>query len=196
MEHRISFLLLCRSSLHEFPWFRVASLPQLLVLFGFNNSLNTNTKRSGTSDFILTFEQFTWILSWFLWRLSHNSWFCLASTTRLIQIRNGAEHRISFYFDSPGFVRLLSHSSWFCLASTTHLIQIRSGAERNIGFHSYVCAGAVCMDSPGLLLSHSSRLCLASTTRLIQIRNGAEHRILFLLLNSLHGFSPGFYSFL
>ena len=53
---------------------------------------------------------------------------------------------------------------------------------------------AVCMDSPGYvwLLSHNSWFCLASTTRLIQIRNGAEHRISFLLLNSLHGFSPGF----
>ena len=35
----------------------------------------------------------------FVWLLSHSSWFCLASTTRLVQIRNGAEHRIlSIYF--------------------------------------------------------------------------------------------------
>ena len=35
----------------------------------------------------------------FVWLLSHSSWFCLASTTCLIQIRNGAEHRIlSIYF--------------------------------------------------------------------------------------------------
>ena len=35
----------------------------------------------------------------FVWLLSHSSWFCLASTTRLIQIRNGTEHRIlSIYF--------------------------------------------------------------------------------------------------
>ena len=133
-EHRISFLRLCRSSLHGFSWFCVASFSQLLVLFGFYNSLNTNPKRSGTPDFILTFERFAWILSWFLWLLSHNSWFCLASTTRLIQIRNGAEHRILFLIDSPGFVRLLSRSSWFCLASTTRLIQIRNGAEHQILF--------------------------------------------------------------
>ena len=45
------------------------------------------------------------------------------------------------------------------------------------------------MDFPGFvwLLSHSSWFCLASTTRLILMRNGAEHRILYLLLNSLHG---------
>ena len=52
-EHRISFLRLCRSSLHGFFWFCLASFPQLLVLFGFHDSLNTNPKRSGTSDFIL-----------------------------------------------------------------------------------------------------------------------------------------------
>ena len=40
----------------------MASFPQLLVLFGFHNSLNTNPKRSGTS---LTFEQLAWILSRF-----------------------------------------------------------------------------------------------------------------------------------
>ena len=49
-EHRISFLRFCRSSLHGFSWFCV---PQLLVLFGFHNSLNTNPKRNGTLDFIL-----------------------------------------------------------------------------------------------------------------------------------------------
>ncbi len=46
----------------------MASFPQLLFLFGFHNLLNTNPKRSGTSDSILTFEQFAII-----------SWFCLAS---------------------------------------------------------------------------------------------------------------------
>ena len=107
------------------------------------------------------------ILHGFVRLLSYSSWFCLASTTHLIQIQSGTEHRISFsllnslhgFYRSPGFVRLLSHSSWFCLAS-----------------------------------SHNSWFCLASTTRLIQIRDGAEHRISFLLLNSLHGFyrSPGF----
>ena len=92
----------------QFAWFCVAPFPQLLVLFGFHNSLNTNPKRSGTPHFILTFEQLAWILSWFVQLLSHNSWFCLASTTRLIQIRNGAVHRISFLIRfSPGFVRLL-----------------------------------------------------------------------------------------
>ena len=35
----------------------MASFPQLLVLCGFHNSLNTNPKRSGTSDFIFTFVQ-------------------------------------------------------------------------------------------------------------------------------------------
>ena len=162
-EHRISFSLL--NSLHGFsPGFVcMASFPQLLVLFGFHNSLNTNPKRSRTSDFILTFEQFAWILSWF----------CLASTTRLIQIRNGAEHRISFlllnslhgFCRSPGFVRLLSHSSWFCLASTTRLIQFRNGVEHRISFlllnslHGFY-------RSPGFvrLLSHSSWFCAVSTT--------------------------------
>ena len=41
----------------------MASFTQLLVLFGFHNSLNTNSKRSGTVDLLLTFEQFAWILS-------------------------------------------------------------------------------------------------------------------------------------
>ena len=41
----------------------MASFIQLLVLFGFHNSLNTNPKRSETVDLILTFEQFAWILS-------------------------------------------------------------------------------------------------------------------------------------
>ena len=76
----------------------------------------------------------------FVWLLSHSSWFCLASTARLIQIRNGAEHRISFLIRfSPGFVWLLSHSSWFCLASTTCLIQIRGGAEHRISFSPGLC---------------------------------------------------------
>ena len=61
-EHRISFSLL--NSLHGFsPGFVWLLFPQLLVLFGFHNSLNTNPKRSGTLDFILTFEQLAWILS-------------------------------------------------------------------------------------------------------------------------------------
>ena len=65
----------------------------------------------------------------FVLPLSYRSWFCLASTTRLIQIRSGAEHRIPFlpltslHGLSPGFVWLLSHSSWFCAVSTTRLIQ-------------------------------------------------------------------------
>ena len=71
MEQWLSFLLLCRSSLHGFSWFCV---PQLLVLFGFHNSLNTDLKWSRTSDFILTFEQFSWILSWF----------CVASFPQLL----------------------------------------------------------------------------------------------------------------
>ena len=169
-----------------------------MVLFGFHNSLNTNPKRSGTSDSILTFQQFAWILSWF----------CLASFLQLlvlfgfhnslnIQIRSGAEHRISFlplsslHGFSPGFVRLLSYSSWFCLASTTRLIQIRSEAEHRI---SFLPLSSLYGFSPGLvrLLSYSSWFCLASTTRLIQIRSGAEHRIPFLHLSSLHGSSPGF----
>ena len=118
----------------------MTSFPQLLVLFGFHNSLNTNPKRIGTSDFILTFEQFAWILSRFSEASSHNSWFCLASTNHIIQIRSGTEHRISFSFlnslhgFSPGFVWLLPHSSSFCLASTTRLIQIRNGAEQWILF--------------------------------------------------------------
>ena len=45
--------------LHGFPWFCLASFPQLLVLFGFHNSLNINPKQSGPSDF-------AWILSWFV----------------------------------------------------------------------------------------------------------------------------------
>ena len=156
--------------MHGFPRFCLASFPQLLVLFGFHNSLNINPKQSGTSDF-------AWILSWFVGSFPqllvlfgfHNSlnaklkrrgtsdfilnlilfWFCMASfpqllvlfgfTARLIQIRNGAEHRISFLIRfSPGFVWLLSHSSWFCLAPTTCLIQIRSGAEHRISF-SLLC---------------------------------------------------------
>ena len=72
---------------------------------------------------------------------SHSSWFCLASTTCLIQIRSGAEHHsiltLSSLQLSPGFVWLLSHSSWFCLNSTTCLIQIRSGAEHRIPFLTF-----------------------------------------------------------
>ena len=123
VEHRISFLRLC-SSLHGFSWFCMASLPQLLVLFGFHNSRNTNPKRSGTSDFILTFEQFAWI-----------PLVCVASFPQLLvlfgfhnslnTIRNGAEHRISFlgpysviisfssslsnYYDAGGRVLPLCH---------------------------------------------------------------------------------------
>ena len=45
--------------------------------------------------------------------------FCLASTTRLIQIRSGAEHRISLLLLSslpaPGFVCLLSHNACMVL---------------------------------------------------------------------------------
>ena len=45
----------------QFAWifyrFFSASFPHLPVLFGFHNSLNTNSKRNGTSDFILTFVQ-------------------------------------------------------------------------------------------------------------------------------------------
>ena len=96
-EHQISFLPL--SSLPHawfLSWFCVASFLQLLVLFGFHNSLNTNPKRSGTSVSIFTFQQFVWIISWFVRLLSHSSWFCVASTTHLIQIRSGAEHWISF----------------------------------------------------------------------------------------------------
>ena len=59
--------------------------------------------------------------------LSYSSWFCLASTTRLIQIRSGAS---DFILTFEQFVWILS---WFCLVSTTRLIQIRSGAE-----HSYL----------------------------------------------------------
>ena len=51
----------CMDSLYV-SWFCAASFLQLLVLFGFHNS---NPKWSGTSDFILTFQQFAWILSWF-----------------------------------------------------------------------------------------------------------------------------------
>ena len=96
-EHRIPFLLL--SCLHELSPVFYGFFPQLLVLFGFHNLLNTNPKRSGTSDSILTFEQpaiISWfcmasfpprvIISWFLWLLPHS-----------LQL-------------SPGFVWLLSHS--------------------------------------------------------------------------------------
>ena len=125
-------------------------MDSLLVLFGFHNSLNTNLKRSGTSNFIHTFEQFAWILSRFCTAsfpqllvlfgfhnlLNTNCFFpehiscAVCSVTTIIIIRNVAEHRISFsllnslHGFSSGFVWLLSHSSWFCLASTTRLIQI------------------------------------------------------------------------
>ena len=36
------------------------------------------------------------ILHGFVRLLSYSSWFCLASTTHLIQIQSGMEHRISF----------------------------------------------------------------------------------------------------
>ena len=36
------------------------------------------------------------ILHGFVRLLSYSSWFCLASTTHLIQIQSGTEHRISF----------------------------------------------------------------------------------------------------
>ena len=111
----------------------MASFTQLLVLFGFHNSLNTNPKRSGTVvRFTLTFEQFAWILSCMV---------CVASFLQLLVLfgfQSGTEHRISFsllntlHGFSPGFVWLLSHSSWFCLASTTRLKQIRSRAEHQI----------------------------------------------------------------
>ena len=76
----------------------------------------------------------------FVWLLSYSYWFCLASTTHLIQIRSGTEHWISFLLLNSlhgGFVWLLSHNSWFCLASTTHLINTdpkRSGKEHRISF--------------------------------------------------------------
>ena len=89
-----------------------------LVLFGFHNSLNTNPKRSGTLDFILTFEQLAWILSWFVWLLSHSSWLCMASTIRLIQIQGGAKHRISFLCLCRSS---LQGFSWFCMASFPQL---------------------------------------------------------------------------
>ena len=46
-----------------------------------------------------------------------------------------------------------------CAASFAKFVLLsKSEAERNITFHSYFCAGAVCMDSPGFvwLLSYSS----------------------------------------
>ena len=89
-EHRISFLRLCRSSLHGFFWFCLASFPQLLVLFGFHDSLNTNPKRSGTSDFILN------LILLVLYGFSPLLLVLCGFHNLIIQIRSGAEHRISF----------------------------------------------------------------------------------------------------
>ena len=113
-----------------------------LVLCGFHNSLNTNPKWNGTPDSILTFQQFAWISyllvlygftpyiprfcmapfptapGFVMAFLTHSSWFCLASTTCLIQIRSGTEHRIPFLLLSSfawiisWLVWLLSHSSY------------------------------------------------------------------------------------
>ena len=92
----------------------MASFPQLLVLFGFHNSLNTNLKWSETSDFNL--RAVSMDSPGFVWLLSHSSWFCLASTTRLIQIRSGAEHRIPLFFEQFAII------SWFCMASFPQLL--------------------------------------------------------------------------
>ena len=122
----------------------------------------------------------------FVWLLSYSSWFCLASTTHLIQIRSGAEHQILFLFlsmffyslhgFSPGFAQLLSHSSWFCLASTTRLIQIRSGTlDFSSSLHGF---------SPGFVgffPTATGFVWLPQLDSVIQIRSGEEHRISFLL---------------
>ena len=133
----------------------------------------------------------------FVLLLSYSSWLCLASTTRLIQIRSGTEHRIPFLLlsslhgSSPGFVWLLSHSSWFCFASTTRLIQIRSGTSDSIlTFEQFAwIISWVCMASfPQLLV-------LCGFHYLIQIRSGAEHRIPFLLLSTLQDYLLVLYGF-
>ena len=143
----------------------------------------------------------------FLRLLSYSSWFCLASTTRLLY-KSEAERKIGFhpyccagavYMDSPDFVRLLSYSSWFYLASTT---QIQSGAEHRISFLFFSSLHGF---SPGFvrLLSYSSWFCMDSlyvswfcaasflqllvlfgfhNSLTIQIRSGAGHRISSLLL--------------
>ena len=88
-EHRILsiyFWTLCMDSLLVC----LASFPQLLVLFGFHNSLNINPKRSGTSDFIL---------SWFVQLFSHSSWFCAAFFPQLLVL-------CGFFPTAPSFVRL------------------------------------------------------------------------------------------
>ena len=98
--------------------------------------------------------------------LSYSSWFCLASTTRLLY-KSEAERKIGFhpyccagavYMDSPDFVRLLSYSSWFYLASTT---QIQSGAEHRISFLFFSSLHGF---SPRFvrLLSYSSWFCMDS----------------------------------
>ena len=71
---------------------------------------------------------FLWLLSFLqlvvlhMWVLSYSSWFWLASTTHLIQIRSGAEHWIPFLLFSS--LHELSPGLYGFLHTTP--IQIRS----------------------------------------------------------------------
>ena len=121
-------LTLCEGAGAARLWFCMASF----VLLGFHNSLNTNPKWSGTSDSILTFQQFAWIISWF----------CMASLPQLLVLfgfhnslntnpkRSGTSDSIltfqqfAWIISCFCFVWLLSRSAWFCVASATRLIQI------------------------------------------------------------------------
>ena len=143
----------------------MASFPQLLVLFGFHNSQSEAEQSIGFHSYVCA-GAVCMDSPGFVWLLSHSSWFCLASTTRLIQIRNGSDFILTFEqlaWILSWFMRLLSHNSWFCLASTYFLIQILNGAEHRI---SLLPLNSLYGFSPGFvrLLSHSSWFCAASTT--------------------------------
>ena len=105
--------------------------------------------------------------------LSYSSWFCLASTTRLLY-KSKVERNIGF------------HPYTVVQEQFTWILQILCGffpTAPGFVWIPYMSPAFV------WLLSYSSWFYLASTT---QIQSGAEHRISFLFFSSLHGFSPGF----